>query len=109
MSETRSIPASTTAPAGSPIKAVAKAEAPAEAAPSSQVVMRHNESGGTTVVSRSAFEGTYRYNGWEELTDADRETLLTEARAQGVNIPDDAGMIEIVASVDAYRVSKREV
>lgn len=84
--------------------------APADAATSGVVVMRHNVTGGITTVPRSAYEGSYRYNGWEEVdVEAERDALFSQARDQGVNVSETAGGREIVESMIAHTNNNREV
>lgn len=74
------------------------------------VVIRHNETEGITIVPRSAFDGSYRYNGWTEVdVETEREDLYTQARDLGVNVPEDASGREIVESMTAYQRANREV
>lgn len=74
------------------------------------VVIRHNETQGITSVPRSAYEGSYRYNGWEEVdVEGERDSLFEQARDMGVNVPETAGGREIVEAMKAYSRNNREV
>lgn len=74
------------------------------------VVIWHEESGGITIVPRSAYEGSYRYNGWTEVdVEADREELFEAAQQMGVNVDETADGRTIVESIRAYRRKNREV
>lgn len=74
------------------------------------VVMRHNITKGITTVPRSAFEGGYRFNGWEEVDVVkERDALYAEAREMGVNVSEDANGRDIVDSMNAYINNNREV
>lgn len=107
----------TSAKAGAPEVAVNKRTqgiandptAPPDAAQSGVAIIKHTETGGITTVPRSAYEGSYRYNGWEEVdVEADRENLLNQAREMGVNVPDTADGRTIVESIRAFRRTSRE-
>lgn len=82
--------------------------APAGAA-SGTVVIRHENTGGITTVPRSAYEGSYRYNGWTEVdVEGERDSLYQEAIDMGVNVPETATGRTIVESMRAYRRNTRE-
>lgn len=83
--------------------------APAGAS-SGTAVIRHTGHGGITTVPRSAFDGSYRFLGWEEVdTEAERDSLYAQALDLGVNVPETATGREIVESMAAFAASNREV
>lgn len=74
------------------------------------VVMRHEESGGLTIVPRYSFENGWRYRGWTEVdVEAERDSLLATAQELGVPVSENANGRVIVESIRAYRRSTREV